>query len=214
MAERKLEITEISEENFPSNSFNKKEKRVVEKIEIEGKVKHRKKSLGKKAQEALFDEDAKSVGSYILEDVVLPAIKSLIADTITNGINAMLYGEGRPANNRVSRDRGRSYVSYNSYYEDRRDRGGRRQLDRGRRARHDFDEVIFDRRSDAEKVLSRLIDVIEEYDQVSVADFYDFVDLDSNYTDRNWGWDNLRDAYVERVRNGYIIVFPRTVVLD
>lgn len=210
MAHRELVI---NEEDFPSNSA-KKEQVVVEKIEIEGNVKQKKKSLGKKINETLFDEDAKSVGMYIFEDVFLPTLKNLISDIITNGINAMLFGEGKPANSNVRRDRGRSYVSYNSYYEDRRDRGGHRQLDRGRRARHDFDEVIFDRRSDAEKVLSRLIDVVEEYDQVSVADFYDFVDIESSYTDRNWGWDNLRDAYVDRVRNGYIIVFPRTVVLD
>ena len=216
MAERKDLI--ISPDEFPSNSFKSKEKTkekiTVEKVEIEGQIKHKKKGFGKKISETLFDEDGKNVGSYIFYDVVVPAIKSLIADTITNGISMFLYGDDRPSSSRVTRDRGKSYVSYNSYYDDDRRRNNRRSLDRRHRASHSYEDVIFSSRSDAEKVLDRLIDIIEEYDQVSVADFYDFVGVDSSYTDRNWGWDNLRDACVSRVRDGYIIELPRTVVLD
>lgn len=217
MAERKDMI--IKTEEFPSNSFktkerNNKESIKVEKIKMEGKVKRKKKSMIQKASETIFDEDAKTVGESIFHDVVIPAIKSLLADTITNGINMFLYGDGSPSGRSTIRDRNRSYVSYKSYYDDDRRERNRRNLDRAHRARHDFDEVIFETRGDAERTLSRLIDIVEEYDEVTVADFYDFVDIEPNYTDRNWGWTNLRGTAVVRVPSGYIIDFPRTEVLD
>lgn len=207
----------ISSEEFPSNSFKTKEGRKesikVEKIEMEGRVKRKKKNMLQKASETIFDEDAKTVGESIFHDVVIPAIKSLLADTITNGINMFLYGDGR-ASDRVARDRNRTYVSYNRYYDDdRRDRN-RRNLSRSQRARHQFDEVIFETRGDAERTLSRLIDIVEEYDEVTVADFYEFVDIEASYTDRNWGWTNLRSTAIVRVPGGYIIDFPRAEVLD
>lgn len=58
-----------------------------------------------------------------------------------------------------------------------------------------------------------MIDVLDEYDVVTVGDFYDLVDMDSVYTDRDWGWDNLGGAYVDRVRDGYIIRLPRVIPL-
>lgn len=212
MAERK---DFISKEEFPSNSFKSKEqgeKKIVKKVEMKGKVKKTKQSLGKRVANTFFDDDTSSVGQYILWDVLIPAMKSTLSDIVSGGIEMLLYGGERERDNRSRRDRGRSYVSYSGYYDDKDDRRNRRA--RGKKARHEFDEVIFDSRADAENVLTKLIDLIEEYDEVSVSDFYDMVGMDSTYTDRAWGWTNLRGSYVERGRYGYYIKLPRTVVLD
>lgn len=210
MAERDLNI---SSSDYPSNSHKSRERIKVEKVKLEGKVVKKKKGAGQKFVEEIIDENAKSVGAYIFSDVFIPAIKNLLSDAITNGINMLLYGDDS-GSRRSSRDHGRSYVSYNRYYDEERREHNRRRLSSSQRAMHDFEDVIFDSRSDAEKVLDRLVDIVEEYGQVSVADFYDFVGIEASYTDRNWGWANLRSAYVERVRSGYIINFPRTEVLD
>jgi hypothetical protein len=49
---------------------------------------------------------------------------------------------------------------------------------------------------------------------VSVADFYDLVGVDGTYTDNKYGWTNIRNAYVNRVRDGYVIKLPRAISLD
>ena len=58
-------------------------------------------------------------------------------------------------------------------------------------------------------------EIIATYGLVSVADFYELVGVPSNYTDNNYGWSNLRNAYVDRLRDGgYIIKLPRAFQLD
>lgn len=177
---------------------------------MEAKVKHKKKPLGKRIMSTLCDDDTSSVGKYILWDVLIPALKNTLSDVVTGGIEMLLYGDGASSDRRTKRKNGRSYISYSDYYED--DRRNRRS--KGRKARHEFDDVIFDSRRDAENVLSRMIDLIEDYDEVAVSDFYEMVGMDSTYTDRSWGWTNLKGSYVERGRDGYYIKLPRTKVLD
>lgn len=212
MAERK-DLVVLDE--FPSNSHKSKEtevireKRVTEKV-IKGKVKQKKPSLGKRISESVLEDSSSNVMNYILWDVLIPAAKNTISDIIKGGLDMMLFGEGGTPSSRVQRERGRSYVSYRSYYDD--DRRDRHRVNR--RAAHSFDDILFERRDEAEEVLARLGDLIEEYGIASVEDFYDMVGISSNYTDQKWGWYNINTARVVRVRDGYTIRLPRTEELD
>lgn len=216
---------------FPSNSkiskrepqlrSEKPEERKIKKA-IKGCVKIQKRSLGKKLADTFLEDSTKTVGSYVFHDVLIPAAKSMICDMIGWGgfAEILLFGDKRGGG------RGRSGSSYNTgtrtpygaYYRsserDREPKDSRRDISRNARARHDFDEVIFETRGEAEQVLSLLVDQIIEYQQATVADFYGFVGITSNYTDDKYGWTDLRDASVSRVRNGYLINFPRTQPLD
>lgn len=212
MAERDI-IIDVKE--YPSNSNKSKEKDKLEKV-VTGRVVKKEKSLGAKISETFLEDDARSVGSYVLWDILIPAAKNLIADMVTKSIDMFFWGgENRP-DNRTYRERNRSYVNYGSYsdHRPRRDRYSNSAADRKPRSvRMSFDDVIFDNRQEAENVLSVMIDHLDEYDEVTVADFYDLIGFDSNYTDRDWGWDNLGSSYVDRVRNGYVIRFPRPIGL-
>ena len=57
-------------------------------------------------------------------------------------------------------------------------------------------------------------DLIETYGLVSVADFYDLVGVTGDYTDNKYGWTDLRNANVIRVRDGYMIKLPRALLLN
>lgn len=197
---------------YPPNTpkeENKKEDKKLEKI-VTGNVKKRKKTLGKKMAETFLGDDTKSVTQYIIYDVLIPAAKETLSSMVSGGVEMLLFGETKGRNTR--RDRGKSYVSYSSYYknEDR----DRRDRDRSSRARHNFDDIILDSRGEAEEVLSRLVDLVEEYGMVSVADLYELVGVTSSFTDNKYGWTNLSSASVERVRDGYLIRLPRTTLLD
>lgn len=165
---------------------------------------------------ASFLGEGGNIGEFVVYDILVPAFRSTISD-MGFGLIEMFFGTGRERgrggryDNRIVRDRGRSYIDYHSDRDrGRNSRNDTRDVDRGDRARHDFGNVVYANRGEAEEVLSRLVDLIEEYDEVTVAAFYELSNIESTHTDNRYGWTNLRDAYTDRVRNGYIIRFPQT----
>lgn len=185
----------------------KKLKPVVSK----GSVVKKKRTVLEKFKESFLGE-SENLGDYVLYDVLVPAFRDTVSD-MGFGIIERMFGNGRSrvgrGNSSIVRDRGRSYVSYNSNDSRRDTRDGRRDLDRNSRARHDFDNFIFTNKWEAEEVLAALVDLVLEYGEATVRDFYELSNVESDYTDTNYGWTNLRDAYVDRSRNGYIIAFPQ-----
>lgn len=207
--------------NYPSNSKFKPEPRPEDKPEkkvekvVSCTVVQKKKSFGKKVLETFVGEDIGNVREYLIHDVLVPAVKSTFSDMVQGGIDMMLFGEKRGS--RTTRDRGRSYVNYGGYSSiDKRDRDrdSRREMTSRSRSRHDFGDIIFPTRGDAEVVLSHLVDLTIEYGQATVADLYDLAGITSNYTDDKYGWENLRDANVGPIRGGYVLVLPRPILID
>lgn len=212
MGEHKLIRDDDSE--FPSNSYKKKELVAAKEKNItpvvSGKVIKKQRSFGQKLSETFFGDDTKSVGDYILHDVLIPAMKSTLSDMVGGGIEMLLFGERKSSGrSRMFRDRDRSYVPYNRM--SRRDdfSDDRRSISRSARSRHDFDDIILETRGEAEDVLSHMVDLIEDYGVASVGDYYDLLGIESNFTDNKYGWINVADGYVDRVRDGYCIRLPR-----
>ncbi len=212
-------------EDFPSNSRKSRKAleadptaKKVEKI-VEGEVIRRKKPLGKRFTEIFVGGDARSVGMYVLMDVLIPAAKDTLADAMSQGVERMLFGEARSTSRRTGRGPGYSpngYVSYNRYSSSiRRDpREERPALSRRARASHDFDEIILATRHEAEEVIERLFDVVSTYDAATVSDLYEMVGVEGSYTDGKWGWTDIRGAGVTRIKNGYLLDLPRPQPLD
>lgn len=199
--------------NYPSNSDVEKDKKVLDNDKhltkvTSGTVKRKKKSGLSKFSNALISEDASNVKSYILMDVLIPAIKKAVSDIITNGIEMLLYGEtGKRDRKRSRADR----VSYRDYYDDRDDRD-RRSRSRVR-ATYEYDDIVVDTRGEAERVIENLQDALEDYGSVCVGDLYDLVGITGTFTDFKYGWTDLRPARAERVRDGYLIRMPKAVPL-
>lgn len=204
------------EEYTPNSNKYKQEQQDKAKAEkqlkpvISGTAKTKKKSDMQKISDVFISEDIHNVKSYVLMDVLVPAIKKAISDIVTNGIDMILYGEtGRHDKKRSAA----SYVSYSSRYRSDRDRD-RRDAPRSRGA-IDYDDIIFETRGDAEAVLTALEDVIDQFGVASVGDLYDLAEISTtNYTVNKYGWDNLRSAEVVHVRDGYMIKLPRALPLN
>lgn len=203
-------------ENFKPNSHKSKEEqpnklpeKKVEKA-ISGTAKTRKKSELKKFTDVFISEDMESVKSYILMDVLVPAVKKAVSDIVTNGIDMLLYGESGRSNDRSVA----SKVSYQKYYDrssnDRRDRYSTTRT----RSGYYYDDVVLDSRGEAEDVIMRMDELISTYGLVSVADLYDLVGITSSYTDNKYGWTDVRNASIIRIRDGYVIKMPRALPLD
>ena len=198
-------------EDYKPNSHRSKEtaqktEKKVEKV-VRGAVKTRKKNGLEKAKSAIFSEDAANIKSYVVMDVLIPALKKAISDVVTNGIEILLYGEsGRTRRNSPS-----GSISYRNFY-DRRDDGSRR-LNPPVRNGYDLNDIVLETRGEAEDVLARMDELVEQYGVVSVADLYDLVGITGNYTDNKYGWTNIRNAEPIRVRDGYLLKLPKVTTI-
>lgn len=201
-------------EEYKSNSHRSKEyeetqhdtlpEKKTEKV-VTGNVKQRKKSGLSKAGSIFVPGEVDSVKNYILWDVLVPSIKRAISDIICNGTNMLLGEPNRGKSNSTG-----AKVSYRQYYqgEERRDYNRPRPQEK-----YNYDDIIFETRGDAEEVLYRMEELLERFEVVSVADLFDMAGISCNYTDNKYGWTDLRNAHVERVRDGYIINLPRATAL-
>ncbi len=201
-------LKEIQKKN--EQAGNKKvEDKKIEKV-VTGVVKTKKKSKFSQMMDGFISEDAKNVKSYVFGEVLIPAIKKAISDIVTDGIDIILYGESRGRN----RNRPSNYVSYSSYANDRRDRPRMNERQAIMAGSYSYDDIILSSRGEAEDVLARMDELIETYGLVRVADLYDLVGITGNYTDNKYGWMNIRNAEIVRVRDGYMIKMPRAVPID
>ena len=201
----------MSEEYLPNSHRYKEgqkeslpEKKRVEKV-VHGKVKVRPKSRMHKLTDIFISEDAANVKSYIVMDVLVPAVKKAISDIVRDGIDMILYGESKGRSSSSS-----SYVSYRDY--SRRDEDRFRDRDRDRRG-YNHDDIVLESRGEAEEVITRMDELIETYGVVSVADLYDLVGKTCEYTDNKYGWTNVRNAEPIRVRDGWMLRLPKALPL-
>jgi len=199
--------------DFPPNSEVSKrrtEDRHVERVTSSEAIR-KKKSLRKRFSESLVAGDGRMVVSYVLLDVLLPAVKDMIVDATHSGMEKLIFGESRRYRGVTRPQSGDlGYVQYNRYSSSSRMpmSSSQRAMSRQARARHDFDEIILDSRVDAEEVIDRLFDLVSRYDEATVADLYELVGLAPTHTDNKWGWTDIRGAGVTRTRDGYLLDLP------
>lgn len=186
---------------------NQEDRKKLDKV-VTGTAKVKKKNEISKFKDVFVSEDISNVKSYILLDVLVPAVKKAVSDIVTNGIYMILYGE----NGRTKYSSSASNISYSKYYD-------RRDDDRGRvnnrvRTGHDIDDIILESRGEAEEVITRMDELIETYGIVSVADLYDLVGITCDYTDNKYGWTNIRNVEAVRVRDGYMLKLPKALPIN
>lgn len=199
----------------PTTDYNKasekEETKTSEKV-ISGQATRKKKGLGKKFAETFIADDAGSVGEYVIFDVLVPAMKDTLYDIVANTVSMFLFGGGarRPSGG-YSR-----HTDYSSYSSTRRMPKSSSGASRGRQIRDEdrkslsFDEIEFDNIADANKVLDKLMWRLDEYGQVTVADFYDYCGITPDYTETKYGWYGLEGAYVKRGYGGrYYVILPK-----
>ena len=172
---------------------------------VTGEVVRKQKSKIQNVAETFFGGDLKDVASYVVVDVMIPAAKDMLYDTVSQGFSRLLFGEVRQRTASTNRE----YTSYGSMSRDR----SMRRVDQSRRDRissNDFDDITFRDRRDAEAVMDTLMDTIDHYGQCSVADLLKAAGMSPKYTDYDSGWHDLSRASISRYRDGYVLNMPRT----
>lgn len=195
----------------PAPKKGKADRPEIKKI-IDGEAKVKKPSITKRFKDNLKGDDAQTVGEYILMDVIIPATKRVIVDSVSQGIERMLYGTSSPRP--VQRING-GYSPYSSYGRSTTVRSAptRRENPRAS-ASFDFNDIVVPDLYSAEQVISSLGDLIDTYEVATVADFYSMVGVSGNgYTDRAWGWTDIRGSRAVPTRDGFMLILPKPIPL-
>jgi len=212
-------------QEFPGNSYTDiKQKKVPEtsssapaKKSDKGRVKEKRKSIGERIAESFLATDKEEIREHLLFDWIVPGIKTVIEDIV----HMILYGDASRGDGRIRRDRGDSKlrkIPYNSIYDDPRRRDDAYIAQRGSRR----PELIFDRKSDAEQVLSGMCEYIDDYGKITMKEFYNLVsevtdgdiDIPTSYTQTRYGWYDVSNVSVVHVREGYLLRLPKAEVID
>lgn len=195
-------------ENYQSNSFKSKEleaKQPEKKLTKVANAKLKKKSEIQKIAETFVAEDLNKVKNAVLMDVIVPAVKKVISDIVTNGIDMLLYGEAK--HNKTTTT---SKIGYNSMYNNQNQANAARVA----RSSYIYNDIILSSRGEAEEVLNQMNEIIGTYGVVSVADLCEIVGVTGEFTDNKYGWSDIRDAYVERSKDGYMLKLPRALPIS
>lgn len=193
----------------PSNSHNSKQPKQIKPV-AQARLKKGGRGIGR-LKGAIVAETGRALLDYIMYDVIVPNLKDAIAATV----NRALFGDGRgyTVGGRGSSNR-TDYTAYSRGRSDGSYRDPRRELSSRVKTQHNFDEVVFNDRAEADLVLERLMDLIDSYGVATVADFYDLAGVSTDYTDNNWGWERLGSAAIRRTRAGYILDLPRPITIE
>lgn len=188
-------------------------------------------ATGRKVKQSVFSkfisefiaDDLHTIGDYILHDVVLPAAKNAISDTITNGIDMLLFGQtrsrGYSGSNTIRRITPYSSLYSNNVSSNRITRYNepQQQTTRGL-GRYTYQDILIpfvpeethnETKAKAQEILSQMRIYLDRYNVVSVGDLYDAVGEIPDKIDQDWGWYNLDGAYIQNSREGFIIRMPK-----
>ena len=217
-AKNNMEVEVGADDIIETAGEQKEERKQLQKI-VDVQPKKVKRSLiGRLVSGVMGPDGIPSIGAYVNDEIIKPAIKNIIVDAVTSGINMVMYGEknpnrgrspqyGRPAPHRPG-------VNYSNRYRNQ-DPPEERRVSVRSAARYGVEEYILDDRDSASHVLVTLCESADRYNVVSVADYYDLIGVPTQYTDNNHGWtiDSISRATILPVRGGYIIKFPPVEVI-
>lgn len=177
---------------------------------IKGVAKERQKSAGRQFVENFVNEDANTIKTHVLFDIVVPTLKDMISNGFQAALDMLLYGNVQERGNISSRGRRAgggqtNYAAISQQKSNKKYSEGRSQI---------CNDILFEERADAVVVLDELNESIEKYGYVSCYDLYDAAGLSCDYTLKNWGWYDLGSATVIRTRDGdYVINLPKPLVI-
>lgn len=205
-------------ENYSAKSTNPNKAAKEEKAPqtkrtkvISGTATVKKEGAVSKFARTFFQEDAKTIGGYIWSDVVVPAIKTTIADAVRNALDISFWGKsGRGTSSSLPVSR----VSYSSMYRSQQNAQGR-VIPQSTKVYY-YDDITFDTRDDALKVLNAMKEELAVYATVSVAAYFDFAgrSREGKYTDNKWGWTDLSDAKPIPVSGRWKLDLPKAIALE
>jgi hypothetical protein len=192
------------------------EKRVKEPI---AQAEIARKNVFDKFKENFIKQDISVVKGKLVDDVIIPSIKKIVSDTISNGIDMILYGEvqgrgGRPNGGTFSN----VMFPYNSIY-DNKGKGGKVKPQQNQGSDnsqvYEYGKIVVGSMEQAKAIIRQLKEMKDIYGNVRVADLYDLGGLAPNSNDNRYGWTDVSSITFRMLSDGrYLIVTPPVELLQ
>lgn len=203
-------------------------KKTVEAVVEAGEATTKKKGLGRKFKETFVQGDSKSVWSYVFVDVMLPSVKDTFENMVGEFTHRMLFGNSARPMTRNMAGMATSALGrqvYNSAFSSpfatnrtvtQTGAPVGPQISRQARALHQFDDVVLPTRGHAERVVAGLVGLLQQYNEVTVRDFYMLCSITPTFADESFGWTDLTGTDIQRLRggSGFVIVLPPAIQLN
>lgn len=157
-----------------------------------------------------LSDGIKTAGKSMISDVLFPQCKQAIFNALINGLNVLFWGAG-----------GQKKIGSNIGLGTRINYSGSSGVkpigQQNQPAKNpvtgtvDPENVTFETRLDAQTVYDAMIDIIGEFDRVTLAEFLELAKVpNDNFTYQKYGWAMLPPADIRRLGDGrYYIRFPK-----
>ena len=218
------------EEKYPSNSNKLKEASLIresteirtapisETVEVEksspkarpeGIVRTRNISTAKAVFAALFPDGVAGLKDKFIWEMLVPRLQSFLYDGWNDVGDVLFQGGGRSRQNGY-------HTSYDSMY--RGANTSARRADENQysyRGVYNYQEVVYRQRSQAERLLRTLTDILARYGVITLLDYNEEVGNQTYPSQVNYGWISLNTARIDRTYDGgWVLVMPRPVEID
>ena len=161
------------------------------------------------------------IKSYLISDVLIPAVKDFVEDSILAILDNVLH----PDTSNVNYSK-RSGLPRNNNERIRYDQVSKRSnlrsvgVSDSRKSPEDYNNLVYASRGEAEVTLRRLYDIVSKYRVASVYDYYKLNGVTGEWSTDKYGWDidSFPDprsfGKVRNVPGGYSIILPRVSVIE
>lgn len=159
-------------------------------------------------------DGAKGIFEQVKTDIIMPALKNILVDSVKTGIDIAVFKESRPVrSNRVTS--GSVYTQPKTNYNRQYSSHVEEVPPRSSRMNRFAEEYLIADRNEAMEILVDLKEAADAYGAVPVADYYDKIGIKTTRSDYDYGWtyESICRAVVAPMRGCYIIKFPQLEVL-
>ena len=163
-----------------------------------------KKTTLQRFKDAFIVTSAKDLKTFIVSEVIIPSIRDCISDIFHRGVDMTLYGESRATTRGRKGIYGASRPSYEEYYGKSKGAVVTKSA-----SGYNLDDMVFESRQQADAAFEEMCEKLDEYNVVSVYDYYDICGQTADFTDHNYGWTSLEGSSILRDRNGWRLHMPK-----
>lgn len=150
-------------------------------------------------------EDTSSVASFVFTRLIIPRLQVLAVDTINAVARAIFLGE---RTSEPSRKTPGGYTSYQGYYGGEKKSAAKLGSSKKTNGSFQFQEVVVDSYGDAQLILDRLDEQLDDQGYVTVSYLYEASGLPCPFTGNYYGWENISSARIVTDSDGYRIEMP------
>ena len=208
-------------EQYPSNTLKERNKQAQKKEKpdlkcvVSGKSKPVPQSFWSKVFVGIKPASGQTMKSFVFDEIVTPLIQRAVVEGVTGAINYLVKGDAY-ADRKNNNSFGKSYINYNGISSGKSNANGSQYVYSGKNSGMEIENVWFESRVDAQRVLDEMRSVIAGYDILTVNGFYDIIGRTNiiDPSNEKFGWSDLRNAYITASRGGWVIHLPHPMPID